>query len=213
MHGLRHSAAMRLLRAGIVTSMIALWLGHEQVERIRTARTRTCQSRNGLSKGPPHHRETRPLPAHSSPSSKLSGYAPLRSPPLRKQRLTDLHRHDPGISIMGGQTEILGGAILGGDQQQRRQGGSRAEPGGRCGRGKPWGSVWSSRVMPRASREGSLLWWPFLKRSMFLAAASEVLPCACSPATHRQPGLFDKGQPSIRCRRKKSAPTRPAGPA
>jgi integrase/recombinase XerD len=32
MHVLRHSAAMRLLRAGIDTSVIALWLGHEQTE-------------------------------------------------------------------------------------------------------------------------------------------------------------------------------------
>ena len=32
MHVLRHSAAMRLLRAGIDTSVIALWLGHENVE-------------------------------------------------------------------------------------------------------------------------------------------------------------------------------------
>jgi integrase/recombinase XerD len=32
MHVLRHSAAMRLLHAGIDTSMIALWLGHENVE-------------------------------------------------------------------------------------------------------------------------------------------------------------------------------------
>ena len=32
MHVLPHTAAMRLLRAGIDTSVIALWLGHEQVE-------------------------------------------------------------------------------------------------------------------------------------------------------------------------------------
>ncbi|SNX74751.1 site-specific recombinase XerD [Cereibacter ovatus] len=32
MHVLRHSAAMRLLQAGIDTSVIALWLGHEQIE-------------------------------------------------------------------------------------------------------------------------------------------------------------------------------------
>src|SRR5215831_1062343 len=32
MHVLRHSAAMRLLRAGAETSVIALWLGHEQIE-------------------------------------------------------------------------------------------------------------------------------------------------------------------------------------
>jgi integrase/recombinase XerD len=31
-HVLRHSAAMRLLHAGIDTTVIALWLGHEQVE-------------------------------------------------------------------------------------------------------------------------------------------------------------------------------------
>ena len=31
MHVLRHSAAMRLLRAGIEQSVIALWLGHEQI--------------------------------------------------------------------------------------------------------------------------------------------------------------------------------------
>ena len=32
MHVLRHSTAMRLLHAGIDTSVIALWLGHENVE-------------------------------------------------------------------------------------------------------------------------------------------------------------------------------------
>lgn len=31
MHTLRHSAAMRFLHAGIDTSVIALWLGHEQI--------------------------------------------------------------------------------------------------------------------------------------------------------------------------------------
>jgi site-specific recombinase XerD len=31
-HVLRHTAAMRLLLAGVNTSVIALWLGHEQVE-------------------------------------------------------------------------------------------------------------------------------------------------------------------------------------
>jgi site-specific recombinase XerD len=32
MHSLRHTAAMRLLHAGVDISVIALWLGHEQVE-------------------------------------------------------------------------------------------------------------------------------------------------------------------------------------
>jgi integrase/recombinase XerD len=31
-HVLRHTAAMRLLRAGVDTSVIALWLGHEQIQ-------------------------------------------------------------------------------------------------------------------------------------------------------------------------------------
>jgi hypothetical protein len=35
MHVLRHSAAMRLLHAGIDTSVIALWLGHENGNRPR----------------------------------------------------------------------------------------------------------------------------------------------------------------------------------
>lgn len=32
LHVLRHTAAMRLLRAGVDTSVIALWLGHEQIQ-------------------------------------------------------------------------------------------------------------------------------------------------------------------------------------
>ena len=32
LHVLRHTAAMRLLHAGVDTAVIALWLGHEQVE-------------------------------------------------------------------------------------------------------------------------------------------------------------------------------------
>lgn len=32
MHVLRHTAAMRLLRAGVDTSIIALWLVHQQIE-------------------------------------------------------------------------------------------------------------------------------------------------------------------------------------
>ena len=31
MHTLRHTAAMRLLHAGIDITVIALWLGHEQI--------------------------------------------------------------------------------------------------------------------------------------------------------------------------------------
>jgi integrase/recombinase XerD len=34
-HVLRHTAAMRLLHAGVDTTVIALWLGHESVETTR----------------------------------------------------------------------------------------------------------------------------------------------------------------------------------
>jgi len=34
----RHSAAMELLQAGVDCSVIALWLGHESIERRRFAR-------------------------------------------------------------------------------------------------------------------------------------------------------------------------------
>jgi integrase len=34
MHTLRHTAAMRLLHAGVDVTVIALWLGHEQTAKI-----------------------------------------------------------------------------------------------------------------------------------------------------------------------------------
>jgi len=45
-HVLRHTAAMRLLHAGVDTTVIALWLGHEQVEPRRCISTPTSRSRN-----------------------------------------------------------------------------------------------------------------------------------------------------------------------
>lgn len=60
MHVLRYSAAMRLLHAGIDTSVIALWLGHENIETTQVylhadlaikeralARTRPAETRSG----------------------------------------------------------------------------------------------------------------------------------------------------------------------
>jgi integrase/recombinase XerD len=44
LHTLRHTAAMRLLHAGVDTSVIALWLGHEQLETTQghLEKSRTC---------------------------------------------------------------------------------------------------------------------------------------------------------------------------
>ena len=79
-HVLRHTAAMRLLHAGVDTSVIALWLGHEQVETTQIylhadlalkeralARTTPTTSKPG---------RYRP-PTRSSPSSRRSDYADL----------------------------------------------------------------------------------------------------------------------------------------
>ena len=41
LHTLRHTAAMQLLHAGIDTTVIALWLGHERVETTRSTSTPT----------------------------------------------------------------------------------------------------------------------------------------------------------------------------
>jgi len=50
-HTLRHTAAMRLLEAGVDTSVIALWLGHERTETTQIY-TQTWASRNARSPGP-----------------------------------------------------------------------------------------------------------------------------------------------------------------
>jgi integrase len=39
-HVLRHTAAMELLQAGVDTTVIALWLGHESVETTTTSTSR-----------------------------------------------------------------------------------------------------------------------------------------------------------------------------
>ena len=41
MHTLRHTAAMRLLLAGNDITMIALWLGHEQISTTKSTYTPT----------------------------------------------------------------------------------------------------------------------------------------------------------------------------
>jgi len=61
LHVLRHTAAMRLLHAGVDTSVIALWLGHEQVEPRRS----TCMP-NLAQRARPVGRDT---PLHTRPGA------------------------------------------------------------------------------------------------------------------------------------------------
>ena len=82
---LRHTAAMRLLHAGVDTTVIALWLGHEQAEttQIYLHADLTTQGER-RSPGPPRsRRQARPLQATRppcSPSSKRSDYADPNKP-------------------------------------------------------------------------------------------------------------------------------------
>jgi integrase/recombinase XerD len=57
-HTLRHTAAMRLLHAGVDITVIALWLGHESPRPPRSTSTPTSPSRNARSHAPPPN--TRP---------------------------------------------------------------------------------------------------------------------------------------------------------
>ena len=59
LHVLRHTAAMRLLHAGVDTSVIALWLGHEQVE--------TTQIYLHADLGLKERALARTMPLHTSP--------------------------------------------------------------------------------------------------------------------------------------------------
>lgn len=53
-HVLRHSAAMELLRAGVVCSVIGLWLGHESMETTQIhLHAHMALKEAALEKGPP----------------------------------------------------------------------------------------------------------------------------------------------------------------
>jgi len=70
MHALRHTAAMMLLTAGIDTSTIALWLGHEQerTTHIYLPRTVALKQRALDRTTPPHSRPRR----YRAPDSPLA---------------------------------------------------------------------------------------------------------------------------------------------
>ena len=78
-HTLRHTAAMRLLLAGVDTSVIALWLGHEQLAStdVYLHADMTQKERAIARVTPPHAKpgRYRPPDSHSLPSSKPCDYA------------------------------------------------------------------------------------------------------------------------------------------
>ena len=103
-HVLRHTAAMRLLQAGVDTSVIALWLGHEHVDTTRSTCTRTSPSRSGRSRGrrrPTRSPDAIDRPTRSSPSSTGSDYADLTGAThSRSGRFDTPGRHNPRLGIM-----------------------------------------------------------------------------------------------------------------
>ena len=63
MHTLRHTAAMRLLDAGTDVTVIALWLGHEQLATANIyLHADMTQKERAIDRSPRQH-QTRPLPA------------------------------------------------------------------------------------------------------------------------------------------------------
>jgi len=79
-HVLRHTTAMRLLHAGVDTSIIALWLGHVSVETTQIYLHADLELRRRPWPEPGHRAaapaDTNP-PTASSPGSKRSDYADL----------------------------------------------------------------------------------------------------------------------------------------
>ena len=81
MHTLRHTAAMRLLLAGNDITVIALWLGHEQISTTNiylhadmTHKQQAIDRTKPINAKPGRYRP----PTRSSPSSKRSDYADTR---------------------------------------------------------------------------------------------------------------------------------------
>jgi hypothetical protein len=83
MHTLRHTAAMRLLLAGNDITVIALWLGHEQISTTNvylhadmTHKQRAIDRTKPLTAKPGRYG----LPTHSSPSWRAFDYADPHTP-------------------------------------------------------------------------------------------------------------------------------------
>ena len=103
-HVLRHTAAMRLLEAGVDTTVIALWLGHEQSRHHRDLPAR-----------PPRHQGKSPRPHHAPRTSRpdvtthrRATGVPRRTlimptsaaPPSPPPATTPQDRHNPNVGVM-----------------------------------------------------------------------------------------------------------------
>ncbi len=98
MHVLRHTAAMRLLHAGIDTSVIALWLGHEQIETTQVYLHADLELKERAHSPGQHH--TRPLPA--ARLLRRSDYAdPIAAITASATSFQVSARHNPEVGIVG----------------------------------------------------------------------------------------------------------------
>ena len=103
-HTLRHTAAMRLLHAGVDTTVIALWLGHERVDTTQIYLHADLALKERRSHEPPHPTpapDATSRPTRSSPSSKRSDYPdPDRPDPPATQGHSRPGRDNPGVGIV-----------------------------------------------------------------------------------------------------------------
>lgn len=102
-HVLRHTAAMRLLRAGVDTSVIAFWLGHASVETIQIyLHADLTMKERVLARTQPD----RSQPSRYRPSDRLLARftelclcRPANGATLRPSGFLRLHRHNTDICI------------------------------------------------------------------------------------------------------------------
>ena len=105
-HVLRHTTAMRLLHAGVDTSVIALWLGHVSIDTTQIyLHADLTLKEQALARTRPPNSTHRPIPAPRHPprlARSASDYADLASTePLSCKGISDQHRHNPEVGIMG----------------------------------------------------------------------------------------------------------------